>query len=247
MPGATPESTLKTLGFAVGVAFFCALLVSAAVHWLRPIQFAANSIGYTRAILETARLVAAEDALTDREIIDRFLDFEMRVIDLETGRFADLMTPATYDYRTEVNAGRTEHPRYMPAYLLYEEERLTLMVMPFYGPGMWSTIHGLVALEADLATVAGVTIHDHGETPGIGDRIQAPEWLAGWRGKRIYDPDGNYRFQVKALPDPDLAPYTVDAISGATITVSAVDQAMAQWFGSTGYEPVLATLREGQP
>jgi Na+-transporting NADH:ubiquinone oxidoreductase subunit C len=229
------------------VAFLCALLLSAAVHWLRPIQTAVASLGLTRAVLEAAGRVETREALSDREVVARFLEFERRVIDLEAEGFTDAVDSADFDYRFHLTEDQDPRPRYMQAYLLYEDGRLAMMVLPFYGPGMWSTIHGLVALEADLATVAGMTIHEHGETPGIGDRIQAPEWLETWRGRRIYDSNGRYRFRITMRPEPELAPFSVDAITGATVTVQAVDQAMAEWFGSAGYGPVLARLREEQP
>ncbi len=91
-----------------------------------------------------------------------------------------------------------------------------------------------------------MVIHDHGETPGIGDRIQRPAWLDSWRGKRLYGPDGGYRFRIISNPGQDQAPHAVDAITGATVTVVAVDAALAEWFGSDGYAPVLQSLREAR-
>lgn len=239
-----PESPAATLAFAAAVAFVCALIVSSAVYWLRPIQLAAQSMDYTRAVVAATRVATAQEPWSDREIISRFLDFEVRLVDVREQRIAGSIDPAAYDYRADLAGSARERPRYMPAYLLREDGRIVMAVLPFYGPGMWSTIHGLVALEGDFATVVGVAIYDHGETPGIGDRIQAPEWQAGWRGRRLYDADGKYRFRVGASSAQDNAPFAVDAISGATITVKGVDRAMGAWFGDEGYAPVLASLRE---
>ena len=241
------QSTPATLAFAAMVAFGCALVVSLAVWWLKPIQLALVATDYTRAILEAAGVAQAEDALTERELARRFLQFEARMVDLEIHGFSHGLDPATYDYRTQLNAGRQTRPRYMPLYLWREKGRVRGAVLPLYADGMWSTIHGFVALEADFSTIAGVNFYEHGETPGIGDRIQSPQWQAQWLGKKLYGEDGAYRFQIRTNPDPTLASFSVDAISGATVTVSAVNRAMLYWFGSDGYGPVLKALREEQP
>jgi len=237
------ETPLGTLGFAALVGFTCALIVSAAVYWLRPIQHALASIDYARAMLEAADPAGGVAQWPDRRVVDAYLDFEVRIADLETGDFAELLDPAGYDYRAQLRAGERERLRYMPVYLRREGARLVGVVLPFYGRGMWSMIHGFVALDADLATVTGVSIHDLGETPGIGDRIQDPAWLAAWHGKRLYDGQGRYRFHVDSAPPPEAAGFAIDAITGATVTVRKLEQALAQWFGPEGYAPVLAILR----
>ena len=66
------QSTPATLAFAAMVAFGCALVVSLAVWWLKPIQLALVATDYTRAILEAAGVAQAEDALTERELARRF-------------------------------------------------------------------------------------------------------------------------------------------------------------------------------
>lgn len=239
------ERPLTTVAFAVSVAFVCALIVSTVVYLLRPIQFAVASLDYTRAVLVAAGIVAAGETPSDGSIIDGFLAFDVRIVDLEKHGFTDTLDPAAYDYRVQVREGQRDRLRFMPVYLKWQDGRVASAVLPFYGPGMWSTIHGFVALGTDLATVSGVMIFDHGETPGIGDRIQNPEWLAGWRGKRLYDDEGRYRFHVASNPATSAKPFAVDAITGATVTVEAVEAAMAQWFGEEGYARFLAALREG--
>lgn len=238
------ESPFKTLIFAAVVAIVCALIVSSAVHWLRPIQFARASVDYARVILEAAGQEAGVAALDDDEVVNAFLAFEVRAVDIETGALTAELDPSAYDYRVRGTAELRERPRFMPLFLWWDEDRLERLVLPFYGPGMWSRIHGFVALESDLNTVSGVVIFDHGETPGIGDRIEDPEWLGQWRGKKLYDGKGRYRFHVDSNPSSGDARFAVDAITGATITVSGVEKAMADWFGEAGYAPALESLRE---
>lgn len=240
------ESTTGTLAFAAAVAFCCALMVSLAVWWLRPIQLAQVATDHTRAVLATAGLVKPAEVLSDREVVRRFLQFEVLLVDLQSHDFSKRFDAATYDYRSQFGAAKMTEPRYMPLYLLRDKGRIGTVVLPVIADGMWSTIHGFVALEADLTTIAGVNFYDHGETPGIGDRIQSPQWQAQWVGRRLFDSAGDYRFRIRSNPDPLLAAFSVDAITGATVTVSAVDRAMSRWFGSAGYGPVLTALRERQ-
>jgi Na+-transporting NADH:ubiquinone oxidoreductase subunit C len=255
------ESVARTLLVAGGVALFCSLLVSTAVYWLRPIQAAYASMERNRAIVTAAGLNPG--TLSDREIVNLYLAFEVQLADLSTDRLtdADAGTVTGYDYRDAINdpaqteviaptldvAGIGRRPRRMPLYLEREGDAIERIVLPVYGRGMWSTIYGFVGLGADLATVVGVTFYEHGETPGIGDRIQNDAWLAGWTGKRIYADDGSLVLRVGGPAGNAASTDRVDAITGATVTVTAVDGLIRSWFGENGYGPLLDRLREGGP
>lgn len=80
----------------------------------------------------------------------------------------------------------------------------------------------LVAINRD-ATVAGVRIIEHDETPGLGDAIEADrsDWIHGFRGRSLGDPpraDWTVRTEGGAF----------DRITGATITPRAVVRAVAR-------------------
>lgn len=253
------ESVTRTLLVAGGVALFCSLFVSTAVYWLRPIQAVYQSMEQNRAIVSAAGLTAQGAELSDREVVDAYLELDVRLVDLSTGRFVDSDTAsnAEFDYRAAMNdpartqsipseqdaAGIGRRPTTMPVYLLREGRALRRIVLPVYGQGMWSTIRGFVGLEPDLATVAGVTFHEHGETPGIGDRIQNDAWLASWRDKRVYSEDGDLVLRIGPGAGNGTRTDRVDAITGATVTVTAVDALIRYWFGEDGYGPFLARLR----
>ena len=210
-------------------------------------QHAMAEIDRSRAIVVAAGWHENAASLSDLEVANAFRDFEARVAAMKV----DLDPPATdefsFDFPEEELPAESTATEQVPYYLLWEQGRLVRVVLPFRGPGMWSTIHGLLALEADLVTVAGLLIVEHGETPGIGDRIEDPAWLDSWRGKRLYGPDGSFRLRVHTRPAEGDLPFNVDAITGATVTVDAVSDAVARWFGPQGYAPVLAELREEKP
>ena len=252
------ESTLRTLAVAGGVAVFCSLLVSSVVHWLRPIQIAYSSVTQHRAVLVAAGLIQPNDELGDREIGGRFLALEPRLVDLATGRFinADASVVGRYDYRLAsqdpgqseaIDAGAdiaslSRRPKTMPVYLVQEGDEVQAVVLPVYGKGMWSTIHGYVTLEDDLRTIARVWFYEHGETPGIGDRIENADWLASWEGKQAYGADGSVTLRVGGSGDVPEAS-RVDAITGATVTVTALGRIVRYWLGADGYGPFVERLR----
>jgi Na+-transporting NADH:ubiquinone oxidoreductase subunit C len=208
-------------------------------------------------VLVAAGLAERGSELGDREIAARFLELEPRLVDLDAGWYAsaDASVIAAYDYRAAVEdpervraiasgadlASLASRPELMPVYLLREGGELERVVLPVYGQGMWSAIHGYVTLERDLTTIAEVWFYDQGETPGIGDRIQTPEWLAQWRGKRVYADDGTVALRVGGGETPALS--RIDAITGATITVTAVGRIVRYWLGDDGYAPFLDKLR----
>jgi Na+-transporting NADH:ubiquinone oxidoreductase subunit C len=246
------ESVAKALGVAAGVAFFCSLLVSSAVLWLRPIQLAYASLERNLAVLEAAGIAAPADALAESEIVDRFLDLDVRIVNLDAGAFSAEVSPVSYDFRSAIDdpdqtvavpgeldtASLGRRPALLPVYFAMDGSRIERIILPVYGRGMWSTIHGFISLRGDFATLEGAAFYEHGETPGIGDRIQDPAWLAQWRGQRAFDDSGRLVFEIGAAPGEG-----IDAITGATVTVTAVENLVRYWLGANGFGPFLAAMR----
>jgi Na+-transporting NADH:ubiquinone oxidoreductase subunit C len=237
------EGTARTLIIATGVALFCSVMVSAAVYWLRPLQAAYQLVDRNRAILEAAgRLPDGEVA--DTEIVERFLALDAGVIDLESGWFVSGFDAHAYDHWTTGGEQSGERPRYVPVYRVLDGDRLERLVLPVDGAGMWSTIYAYLALEPDLDTIARFVVYRHAETPGIGDKIEEPGWLEGWRGKRVYGDDGTVAFRVEKRAS---GPNAVDAISGATVTSTSTGRLVSSWLGPDGYQPFLDNLAERGP
>jgi Na+-transporting NADH:ubiquinone oxidoreductase subunit C len=245
------ESPVRTLAVAGGVAFVCALLVTTAVSLLQPYQQAYASIGRNLAILRAADLIEIGGEVSDRSIVAAYVGLDARLVDLETNTFSDAADAASYDYATALSrpealiaipanadiAGIGSKPRLMPIYLSPTTGRV---ILPFYGRGMWSTISGYLSLERDLDTIAGIAIYSHGETPGIGDRIENADWLASWRGKTVYGADGRVALTIGDATTA--AEHRIDAITGATRTVTSVQRSLLFWLGPDGFGPILTAL-----
>ena len=244
------DTAPRTLLVAGVVTLFCSAMVSLAVHFLRPLQVGLQSLERNRAILEAADLLPPGD-VSNRDVVSRFLDLDAQVIDLDTDWFADGIDAHAYDHwrlhdevpAAEADPGTDDGKRYVPVYLVRKAGTLEKIVLPVDGSGMWSTIYGYVALGEDLNTITGVTFHRHGETPGVGDRIQDQAWLATWHGKRIQDEDGATRFRVTR---DATGPYEVDLISGASVTTEATGELVSTWLGDEGYGPFLKKLDESE-
>ncbi len=72
-------------------------------------------------------------------------------------------------------------------------------------------------------TIAGANFDHASETPGLGAEIADRPFEEQFRGKRIYDEEGDFRpvTVVKGTAPPD-DPHRVDGISGGTITSNGV-------------------------
>jgi Na+-transporting NADH:ubiquinone oxidoreductase subunit C len=230
------EPVARTLAIAVLVALVCSAMVSLAIYWLRPLQAAHQLVERNRALVVVAGLV--QSGAPDDAVTEAFFRLDARVWDRQTGEFTGLLDGRTYDHwaQTDAAAQADQRARYVPVYLVAGQA--TRLVVPVHGKGMWSTIYGYVGLAADFNTVTGVTFHRHGETPGIGDRIQDAQWLESWHGKRVFDAGGVVRIAVSS--DAKVAEiHRVDLISGASVTAGKVGELVGEWMGADGYGPLL--------
>lgn len=97
------------------------------------------------------------------------------------------------------------------------------------GKGLWGPVWGYAVLTDDATTIKGVTFDHKSETPGLGAKITDEVFQNSFKGKKLYDKDGNFVSVrvLKAGRDPEVAAENrVDAISGATITSRGVDEMM---------------------
>ncbi|TNB49905.1 FMN-binding protein [Martelella lutilitoris] len=247
------ENRTKTVVIAFLVSAVCALMVSGATVILRPIQ-AANRAAEEQARLEA--LVAGIPGMT--QILEQSGgSLSTVVINLPKGQAAQDVTPATLaaalddaaNWTTltpaEDTAGIGRRPDYAQIYLLRNEAGdISLALLPISGPGYQAPIDAIVALRGDMNTIAGLTITNQAETPGLGGRIEEPAWLAQFPGTELADPTGTVRFAVaKGAAGND---YEVDGITGATRTGNAFTKIMRFWGGPEGYGPFIDAVQRGE-
>lgn len=124
--------------------------------------------------------------------------------------------------------------RQLPLYLWEEDGEVKRYAFPTSGQGLWSTIYGFLALERDLATIAGITFFRHGETPGLGGEVDRAWFTDQFRGKKLFDDGEPVQFRVVqggvSSRYPDGNPHAVDGISGATVTGVGVARFISEDF-----------------
>lgn len=248
------DSRSKTLGVAFLVALVSASAVSVTSVVLKPRQQAhLDAAREAKLATMIATLPGLADILrqTGAETLDTV------IVDLASGRIAEGADPEGYDFLAAQSdpaqttaltpeqdiAGIGRRPNLAPAYLLRGGDRLALVVLPVYGTGYQSTIRAYLALSADLSTIAGLSIYEQGETPGLGSRITEPAWQALWAGRQAVDPSGN--IMISVVRGDATGPSEVDGISGATRSGTGVARLVQFWLGPDGFGPFLGTLRAG--
>jgi Na+-transporting NADH:ubiquinone oxidoreductase subunit C len=246
------ESRPKVLIVAFLVSAVCALLVSGATVILRPIQ-TANRAAEEQARIETlVRGIPGMAALLE----EAGGTLSTVVIDLDTGRAATDVTPATLETAladpanwTALDAGKDlaglgQRPDIAQVFLLRQGETVSLILLPLAAQGYNGRIEAILALQGDMNTVAGIAVTRHAETPGLGGRIEEAAWQADWPGTEIRDPGGEIRFAVAR--GTSSTRYEVDGITGATRTSNAVTRMVRFWLGSDGYGPLIDAIKRGE-
>ncbi len=107
-------------------------------------------------------------------------------------------------------------------------------IIPVYGNGLWDNIWGYIALDTKGKEIKGAKFAHAGETPGLGARITEPEVQERFRGKELYNEQGEL-VSVKMLkgesnPESALDEHHVDGMSGATITATGLNKMLEQYF-----------------
>ncbi|MCA9218344.1 MAG: Na(+)-translocating NADH-quinone reductase subunit C [Planctomycetales bacterium] len=252
-----PRDTVGgTLSVAAILCIVCSVLVSAAAVGLRPQQEA------NKARFEKKNILIAAGLYEDGADIDElFKNVQIRLIDLETGDDVpeDVASADSYDQlaasksaETSVAieadadiAGIKRREKYSKVYLINEGEQLKKIILPVNGKGLWSTLYGFIALEADLNTVAGITFYQHAETPGLGGEVDRESWKASWVGKLLANDSGEMKIEViKGAVDENNpnAIHQIDGLSGATITSRGVSNLVRYWCGDA-FAPFLEKLK----
>ena len=263
------DSIQNVIVIALVVCLFCAIVVAGSAVALKERRVENKALDKSKNVLIAAGLF--EDGVTKVEDINTlFARFEPRVVDLRTKQLLSEAEVATVEQQLEISfldydqrkaakdpalssaltdlediasINRREH--YSLIYLLRSESGIDRIVLPVHGYGLWSTLYGFLALEADGNTVSGITFYEHAETAGLGGEVDNPAWKAKWPGKQIYADHGGVAMRViKGAVDPNAAEsvHQVDGLSGATLTSNGVSNMIAYWLGDDGYGPVLGSI-----
>lgn len=252
------ESIAKSYYSVLILAFVCSVLVAGTVVGLRPLQEANRIQDQRKNILYAAGLYEK-----DKSVEELFGPVETRIVELETGRYVpqDAIDPKNYNQikaaltasagqplqKRDDIAGLNRLEQYSLVYLIHKDDKLSQIILPVRGKGLWSTMYAYVAIDSDLTTIRGVSFYEHGETPGLGGEIENRSWQNGWKGKKLYSNSGEMELTVlkgKGDPVSNMAPYQIDGLTGATLTAKGVGNLLEFWFGDHGFKPYLTQLKK---
>ena len=250
------DSVGKILLVTITLSLVCSVLVSSAAVVLKPMQDRNVELARKARILEVAGLLEP-----GRPIEELFERVEARLVELDSGTFTERFQVEEFDQQIAARnpelsqalqpwedvAGIRRRAHYAPVYLVRSEQGLDKIILPVHGYGLWSTMFGFLALSGDAQEVRGLVFYQHAETPGLGGEIDNPRWRERWVGRNVFDPDGEVQLRVvRGAVDPasPLADWSVDGISGATLTSEGVSNMVQFWLGELGFGPFLARVKE---
>lgn len=251
-PKRSKDSVANTIIVAVGVSLVCSILVSTAAITLRPTQEANEASFRQTIVLQVAGIYDP-----DTPVAEQFGAIEARIVNLATGEFVDDIDVASFDPLAASNdpamstalspdsdiASLRRRENFAPVYLVSDDDgRLSQVILPVRGKGLWSTLFGYLSVEPDGNTVRGLKFYEHAETPGLGDGIDRPSWQALWTGKQLTNADGEPQIEVVRGQAPADSTYQVDGLSGATLTGRGVQNLVNFWTGPEGFGPFLGQL-----
>lgn len=253
------DSTFGTIAVVTGLCLVCSIVVSVAAVGLRPAQQENKALDKQSNILAVAGVDVT--AVAKQDLAKLYGDkIEARLVDLTTGEFVDGdadnfdAAKAAKDPAQNIRlapaddkAGVRQISRLIPVFFAKDAQgKVDNIILPVYGRGLWSTMYAFVAVAADGQTVKGITYYDHGETPGLGDGIERPEWRELWIGKKLFDQDGMPAIKVIKGHAPAGSEHEIDGLSGATLTGNGVQHTFDFWMGPKGFGPFLAKIRAGE-
>jgi Na+-transporting NADH:ubiquinone oxidoreductase subunit C len=224
------------------------------------LQIENKALDMKKNILEVAGLLK-EGTDINQEFSDQI---EEKLVDIETGDYVEDMDVVAYDQRKAAKdpaqninietaddiASIKRKAKIAKVYLVKNGDAIESIILPMHGYGLWSTMYGFLALEADGQTVKSINFYDQAETPGLGGEVVNPNWRALWEGKKVYSESGEVKLGlIKGVVDTSRpgSEYDVDGLAGATLTSLGVSNLVKYWMSNQGFSAYLDKVRiEGE-
>ncbi len=248
------DSTAYIIKTAALMSFAAATVVSVAAVGLKPIQDA------NAAKEKKKNILIAAGVYEEGKSIDKLFDANISAstIELATGKPTDAVDAKTFNAIKAARDPKLGHSlsddpakigyisKYATVYQLKEGDKVTRVILPIRGYGLWGTMYGFLAMNMDGKTVEGITFYDQKETPGLGAEITNPAWQAKWVGKKPYGEGEKPAIRlVKNVSTNDkVAQQQVDSLAGATLTSRGVQKTINFWLGEQGYGSYLKQLKQ---
>jgi Na+-transporting NADH:ubiquinone oxidoreductase subunit C len=230
------QSNTYIIIYAAVLTVVCGGLLAFASEGLKERQQANVAMEQKYNILSTV-IPIPEGADVDKMYRKRVRQFVINYEgEVQPGKMpSDISVPSEYK--------KPAKDRLLPVYEFVSEEdstKVTNVVIPVYGYGLWNNISGYIAVESDFNTLKGAKFQHVGETPGLGARIQDDESVQQrYVGKKIFEGDKVVSVTMMKGEGNDWSndPHKVDGMSGATLTGKGVNNMLLDYL--TCYENYL--------
>jgi Na+-transporting NADH:ubiquinone oxidoreductase subunit C len=228
---------LKPIIFALGMCLVCGVLLTTAATALQRIQERNMVNDRRKNILQAVDLISHEKSYTPEEIAGLYQE---NITKMRVDGKGRIISPGM--------AGADQQT--LPIYLYTSDGEVRAYVIPIESQGLWGKIHAYMAMKSDGRTVAGFTVYQHSETPGLGGEIEARWFEEKFEGKQIVDKAGDFvsvkvaKGEVEKRVPEDKEEHYVDGISGATITGNYLSQGLYRTLKQ--YEPVSISFRKNR-
>lgn len=226
------SNSLKTILFATGLCLVCSLLLTLAATGLKAYQRENAMVDRQKNVLKSVGAVTPDRSYTGDEIKALYRE-HIKCVSL--GQDGEVLSADAAPAET------------MPLYLYEKGGATQAYILPVNSKGLWGRIYGYLALETDGSTIAGFTVYQHSETPGLGGEIENRWFQRNFVGKKIVDQQGDFvsvsiaKGAVEDAVRQDLQPHYVDGISGATMTGKYLSEGLQDVLKN--YEPVSIRFR----
>jgi Na+-transporting NADH:ubiquinone oxidoreductase subunit C len=227
------SDSVKTILFATGLCLVCSLLLTMAATGLKAYQRENALVDRQKNILMAVGAIEPERKYTADDVKALY---QSTIQCVRVGRDGEVLSADA--------AARADD---MPLYLYQEDDKPQAYIIPVDSRGLWGKIYGYLALETDGSTIAGFSVYQHAETPGLGGEIENQWFQRNFVGKQIVDDEGRFvsiriaKGDVEDAVRQDLQPHFVDGISGATLTGRYLSEGLEDILQT--YEPVSIHFR----
>ncbi|MFW6334821.1 MAG: FMN-binding protein, partial [Desulfosalsimonas sp.] len=171
----------KSLLFALAVCIACGLLLTAAAAGLQEKQHQNRLSDRQKNILYTVELISRDRDYTPEQIRGIY---EKNIEKVQADPSGKIAEPA--------QDGEAGGRGLLSIYLYTTNGNIENYIIPMESQGLWGKIYGYMALENDGSTIAGFTVYEHSETPGLGGEIEKQWFQENFEGKKIVDKQGNF-------------------------------------------------------
>lgn len=230
------QSNLYVILFSAILTIVLGGLLAATSVGLGPIQAKSVELDTKKQILgavmeipDTADILALYDKVIKSEVVNA--QGEVVTTDEEGKKIVAEKVEIGKQFKKE------PEERLYPVFKFYGEnasDEIQSYILPVYGNGLWDNIWGFIALNTKGTEIQGAVFAHKGETPGLGARITEEEVQNRFKGKELYNEQGELvsvtMLKGENNPADKLDSHHVDGMSGATLTGNGVNSMLEKYF-----------------